>query len=83
MNEKYQIADKLSSMELRYAFIRQKLEAGVDMYSLCTYLGQNKRPDVIVKRFSEYCRADLNSVAFSGSEQTEYQRGGLSAECGK
>ena len=53
------------------------------MYSLCTYLGQNKRPDVIVKRFSEYCRADLNSVAFSGSEQTEYQRGGLSAECGK
>ena len=48
MNEKYQIADKLSSMELRYAFIRQKLEAGVDMYSLCTYLGQNKRPDVIV-----------------------------------
>ena len=32
MNEKYQIADKLSSMELRYAFIRQKLEAGVDMF---------------------------------------------------
>lgn len=74
MNEKYQIADKLSSMELRYAFIRQKLEAGVDMYSLCTYLGQNKRPDVIVKRFSEYCRVDLAAVAFSEIEQTEYQR---------
>ena len=73
MNEKYQIADKLSSMELRYAFIRQKLEAGVDMYSLCTYLGQNKRPDVIVKRFSEYCRVDLAAVAFSEIEQTEYQ----------
>lgn len=74
MNEKYQIADKLSSMELRYAFIRQKLEAGVDMYSLCTYLGQNKRPDVIVKRFSEYCRVDLAAVAFSEIGQTEYQR---------
>ena len=74
MNEKYQIADKLSAMELRYAFIRQKLEAGVDMYSLCTYLGQNKRPDVIVKRFSEYCRVDLAAVAFSEIEQTEYQR---------
>lgn len=73
MNLKYQIAEKLSSMELRYAFIRQKLEAGVDMYSLCTYLGQNKRPDVIVKRFSEYCRADLAAVAFSEVEPTEYQ----------
>ena len=61
-------------MELRYAFIRQKLEAGVYMYSLCTYLGQNKRPDVIVKRFSEYCCVDLAAVAFSEIEQTEYQR---------
>ena len=73
MNEKYQIAEKLSSMELRYAFIRQKLEAGVDMYSLCTYIGQNKRPDVIVKRFSEYCRVDLPAVAASEVEPTEYQ----------
>lgn len=71
MNERYHIADKLSSMELRYAFIRQKLEAGVDMYSLCTYLGQNKRPDVIVKRFAQYCRADLASVVCSKTENTE------------
>lgn len=71
MNERYHIADKLSSMELRYAFIRQKLEAGVDMYSLCTYLGQNKRPDVIVKRFAQYCRADLASVVCSKAESVE------------
>lgn len=74
INDKHQIAEKLSSMELRYAFIRQKLEAGVDMYSLCTYLGQNKRPDVIVKRFAQHCKVDLAAVAYSEIQQTDYQR---------
>ena len=64
MCNKYHVAETLSAMDLRNAFIRRRIQAGVDLYSLCTYVGI-KQPNVLAKRFAEYLSADLNSVAGS------------------
>ena len=61
---KYHVADRLSAMDLRNAFIRRRIQAGVDLYSLCAYVGI-KQPNVLAKRFAEYLSADLNSVIAS------------------
>lgn len=64
---KYHVAEPLSAMDLRNAFIR-RIQAGVDLYSLCTYVGI-KQPNVLAKRFAEYLLADLGSVAGSTAPQ--------------
>lgn len=65
---KYHVAETLSAMDLRNAFIRRRIQAGVDLYSLCTYVGI-KQPNVLAKRFAEYLSADLSSVAGSTALQ--------------
>lgn len=65
---KYHVAETLSAMDLRNAFIRRRIQAGVDLYSLCTYVGI-KQPNVLAKRFAEYLSADLISVAGSTALQ--------------
>lgn len=73
---KYHVADRLSAMELRNAFIRRRIQAGVDLYSLCAYVGI-KQPNVLAKRFAEYLSADLNSVIASppqGADRIQPQR---------
>jgi len=65
---KYHVAETLSAMDLRNAFIRRRIQAGVDLYSLCTYVGI-KQPNVLAKRFAAYLSADLNSVAGSTAPQ--------------
>lgn len=65
---KYHVAETLSAMDLRNAFIRRRIQAGVDLYSLCTYVGI-KQPNVLAKRFAEYLSADLSSVAGSTAPQ--------------
>lgn len=63
---KYHVANTLSAMDLRNAFIRRRIQAGVDLYSLCTYVGI-KQPNVLAKRFAEYLTANLNAVADSAA----------------
>ena len=58
---KYKITKNLSVTDLRNAFIRRCLEDGVDLYSLCAYIGI-KQPQVIVRRFAEYLKADYGFI---------------------
>ena len=59
---KYKIADSLSVMDLRSAFIRRCIQSGMDLFSLCAYVGI-RQPNVIVKRYGEYFAERLNAVA--------------------
>lgn len=58
---RYAVADSLSATDLRNAFIRRCIQSGMDLYSLCVYVGI-KQPNVIVKRFGEYFRPRLDAV---------------------
>jgi len=58
---KYKVARNLSAMDLRNAFIRRCIQSGMDLFSLCTYIGI-RQPNVIVKRFSEYFVSRLDSI---------------------
>lgn len=51
----------LSASDLRQAFIRRCIQSGVDLYSLCAYIGI-KQPNVIVKKYAEYFEPKLNCV---------------------
>lgn len=57
---KFSVADSLSATELRNAFIRRCIESGIDLYSLCWFIGI-KQPNVIVKRFGEYLKPHPDS----------------------
>lgn len=59
---KYSVADNLSATELRNAFIRRCIESGIDLYSLCWFIGI-KQPNVILKRFGEYLKPRPNSFS--------------------
>lgn len=65
---KYHVADRLSAMDLRNAFIRRRIQAGVDLYSLCAYVGI-KQPNVLAKRLAEYLTADLNFVVSAPAQK--------------
>ena len=58
---KYKIADSLSAMDLRSAFIRRCIQSGLDLYSICAYVGI-RQPNVIVKRYGEYFTERLDGV---------------------
>lgn len=53
VNKRRAVATTLSAMDLRNAFIRRCIQAGMDLYTLCWYLGI-RQPNVILKRFEEY-----------------------------
>lgn len=47
------LSEPLSVSDLRNAFIRRCIEAGMDLYSLCCYVGI-RQPNVIFKRFEPF-----------------------------
>ena len=53
VNKRRGIAPTLSAMDLRNAFIRRCIQSGMDLYTLCFYVGI-RQPNVILKRFGEY-----------------------------
>jgi len=61
INLKYKLGSPLSASDLRNAFIRRCIQAGMDLYSLCAYIGI-KQPNVIVKRFGQYFTPRLDQV---------------------
>lgn len=62
VNKRQGIAATLSAMDLRNAFIRRCIQSGMDLYTLCFYVGI-QQPNVIVKRFGEYFEARPESVS--------------------
>ena len=62
LNRGRRIADTLSAMDLRNAFIRRCIQTGMDLYTLCYYVGI-RQPNVILKRFGEYFSPRMDSVA--------------------
>lgn len=62
INKRGEIAATLSAMDLRNAFIRRCIQSGMDLYSLCFYVGI-RQPNVILKRFGEYFTAKPETVA--------------------
>lgn len=59
---RYRVGSTLSATDLRNAFIRRCIQSGMDLYSLCAYVGI-KQPNVIVKRFGEYFVSKLDDVS--------------------
>lgn len=62
----------LSASDLRQAFIRRCIQSGVDLYSLCAYIGI-KQPNVIVKKYAEYFEPKLNCVDVLEQYSADYQ----------
>ena len=61
INQKYKIADALSASDLRNAFIRRCIQSGMDLYTLCAYIGI-RQPNVILKRFREFFTPRMDEV---------------------
>lgn len=61
VNKKHIVGETLSAMDLRNAFIRRCIQSGMDLYSLCTYIGV-KQPNVILKRFGEYFSVNYDAL---------------------
>jgi hypothetical protein len=68
---KYSLADSLSATDLRNAFIRRCIQSGMDLYSLCEYIGI-KQPNVIVKRFAGYFTPKLETVNLIEKFSSDY-----------
>lgn len=70
VNKKHIVGETLSAMDLRNAFIRRCIQSGMDLYSLCSYIGV-KQPNVILKRFGDYFSLNYDALytmeRFSGS----------------
>ena len=62
VNKRRGVAATLSAMDLRNAFIRRCIQSGMDLYTLCFYVGI-RQPNVILKRFGEYFVPRPESVA--------------------
>lgn len=62
VNKRQSVAATLSAMDLRNAFIRRCIQSGIDLYTLCFYVGI-RQPNVILKRFGEYFTPRPESVA--------------------
>ena len=56
----------ISASDLRNAFIRRSIQAGMDLFSLCRYI-DIRQPNVIVRRFAEYF--DVSYDAIDGLEK--------------
>jgi acetyltransferase-like isoleucine patch superfamily enzyme len=69
---KYKIANNLSATDLRNAFIRRCIQNGMDLYSICEYIGI-KQPNVIMKRFEAYFTAKLDAVRMLERYSADYQ----------
>lgn len=68
---KYRIAGAVSATDLRNAFIRRCLEVGIDLYSLCWFIGI-RQPNSIVKKFSEYMKIKPESFAVTEQFSSDY-----------
>lgn len=68
---KYRIAEAVSATDLRNSFIRRCLEAGIDLYSLCWFIGI-RQPNGIVKKFSEYMKVKPESFAVTEQFSSDY-----------
>ena len=62
VNKRGGVSATLSAMDLRNAFIRRCIQSGMDLYTLCFYVGI-RQPNVILKRFGEYFVPHPESVA--------------------
>lgn len=69
--KQYKVADSLSTMDLRNAFIRRCIQSGVDLYSLCVYVGI-KQPSVITKRFARFFLPKLKAVKLTEKYSSDY-----------
>lgn len=69
--KQYKAAESLSTMDLRNAFIRRCIQTGVDLYSLCVYVGI-KQPGVITKRFAGYFSPVLKAVKLTEKFSSDY-----------
>lgn len=58
---RYRIEESFSASDLRNAFIRRCIESGMDLYSICEYVGI-RQPNVIANRFREYFTPRLDDV---------------------
>lgn len=58
---KYKLNTNLSVSDLRNTFIRRCIQCGVDLYTLCNYVGI-KQPNVILKRFREYFTPRMSQI---------------------
>jgi len=71
INLKYKIAGTLSVSDLRNAFIRRCIQSGMDLYTLCAYIGI-RQPNVILKRFREFFRPRLDEVRVLEKYSADY-----------
>ena len=82
VNKRQAVSPTLSAMDLRNAFIRRCIQSGMDLYTLCFYVGI-RQPNVILKRFGEYFIPRPESVSvlekFSIYRRAARQDGGGSA----
>lgn len=62
VNKRQAVAPTLSAMDLRNAFIRRCIQSGMDLYTLCFYVGI-RQPNVILKRFGNYFTPRPESVS--------------------
>lgn len=62
VNTKYKIADSLTALHLRNAFIRRCLEDGVDLYTVGEYVGM-KQLSELQKRFGQYLKTRFDAIA--------------------
>lgn len=66
------LGSALSASDLRNVFIRRCIQSGMDLYSICVYVGI-KQPNVIVKRFAEYFEPKLGYVGHLEQFSADYQ----------
>lgn len=78
---KYGMESSFSAMDLRNAFIRRCAQSGMDLYSICAYVGIHQ-PNVIVKRFGEYFKARLDSVMMLERYSGDYSQPRISEAFG-
>ncbi len=62
VNKKYAVTDKLTALKLRNAFIRRCLEAGIDLYTVASYIGI-RQIDEIQGKFAAYLKARLEQIS--------------------
>jgi len=62
----------LSASDLRNAFIRRCIQSGMDLYSICVYVGI-RQPNVIARRFEGYLLPKLHCVDVLEQFSADYQ----------
>ena len=72
MATRRKIDSPLSASDLRQAFIRRCIQSGMDLFSLCVYIGI-KQPNVIVKKYTEYFDPKLKTVDVLEQYSADYK----------